>query len=63
MNLINEKAIDDYVKKFNFKQMLIFPVILLTGIAFDLNLYYSYNRNPYSGRTGNGIPGRNGHDL
>ena len=29
MNLINEKAIDNYVKNFNFKQMLIFPVILL----------------------------------
>jgi preprotein translocase subunit SecF len=29
MNLINEKAIDDYVNKFNFKQMLILPAILL----------------------------------
>lgn len=29
MNLINEKAIDEYVKKFNFKQMLILPAILL----------------------------------
>ena len=29
MNLINEKVIDEYVKKFNFKQMLIFPAILL----------------------------------
>jgi len=29
MNLINEKAIDSYVKNFNFKQMLIFPAILL----------------------------------
>ena len=29
MNLINEKAIDEYVNKFNFKQMLILPVILL----------------------------------
>ncbi len=29
MNLINEKAIDDYVKKFNFKQMLVLPAILL----------------------------------
>ncbi len=29
MNLINEKAIDNYVNKFNFKQMLIFPAILL----------------------------------
>ncbi|PWB52600.1 MAG: preprotein translocase subunit SecF [Candidatus Methanoperedenaceae archaeon] len=29
MNLINEKAIDDYVKKFNFKQILIIPAILL----------------------------------
>ncbi|HMB45683.1 MAG TPA: protein translocase subunit SecF [Candidatus Methanoperedens sp.] len=29
MNLINEKAIDEYVNKFNFKQMLIFPAILL----------------------------------
>ena len=28
MNLINEKVIDDYVNKFNFKQMLIFPAIL-----------------------------------
>lgn len=29
MNLINEKAIDEYVKKFNFKQLLIFPAALL----------------------------------
>jgi preprotein translocase subunit SecF len=29
MNLINEKAIDSYVKNFNFKQMLVFPAILL----------------------------------
>jgi len=29
MNLINEKAIDSYVKNFNFKQMLYFPAILL----------------------------------
>ena len=29
MNLINEKVVDEYVKKFNFKQMLIFPAILL----------------------------------
>ncbi len=29
MNLINEKVIDEYVKKFNFKQMLYFPAILL----------------------------------
>jgi len=29
MNLINEKVIDDYVNKFNFKHMLIFPAILL----------------------------------
>lgn len=29
MDLINEKVIDKYVKSFNFKQMLILPVILL----------------------------------
>ncbi len=29
MDLINEKAIDTYVNKFNFKQMLIIPVLLL----------------------------------
>jgi preprotein translocase subunit SecF len=29
MNLINEKAIDSYVKNFNFKHMLYFPAILL----------------------------------
>ena len=29
MNLINEKAIDNYVKNYHFRQMLIFPAILL----------------------------------
>lgn len=29
MNLINEKMIDEYLKKFNFKQILILPAILL----------------------------------
>jgi len=29
MNLINEKAIDSYVKNFNVKKILIIPAILL----------------------------------
>jgi preprotein translocase subunit SecF len=44
MNLINEKMIDDYVKKFNFKQMLILPVILL--LVSLLILSYTYITTP-----------------
>ena len=41
MNLINEKMIDEYVKKFNFKQMLILPVILLI-VSLSILAYTSY---------------------
>ncbi|CAG1005839.1 Protein translocase subunit SecF [Methanosarcinales archaeon] len=41
MNLINEKMIDEYVKKFNFKQMLYFPVILLI-VSLLILAYTSY---------------------
>ncbi len=41
MNLINEKVIDEYVKKFNFKQMLILPAILL--VVSLLILAYTAN--------------------
>jgi preprotein translocase subunit SecF len=41
MNLINEKMIDGYVKNFNFKQMLIFPVILLL-LSLSIMTYTYY---------------------
>ena len=41
MKLINDKAIESYVKNFNFKQMLIFPVILLL-LSLSILAYTTY---------------------
>jgi len=41
MKLINDKAIEAYVKNFNFKQMLIFPVILLL-LSISILAYTTY---------------------
>lgn len=41
MDLINEKAIEAYVKKFNIKQMLIIPAILLL-ISLSILAYTTY---------------------
>jgi len=47
MNLINEKAIDEYVTKFNIKQMLILPAILLL-VSLSILTYTFFTTSPHT---------------